>query len=407
VKSFFSRATMATVFGLLTGIGLSFLSFNPEALAQFPNPVNEAKKRAKEEEKRLKEEEEKRLKEAEARAKEEENKLKEEEEKRLKETETKLKEEKRLKEEEEKRLREEEKRLKVEKEASIKEEEKRLKEEKEARLREEEAQLKEEENRLKEEKNRLKEEKRLEEEETRLKEKEEADRLREERERRKKEAKNGNSAPAGAPVRAEGLDVAILMLDSRGAFSPVDPSREFVNGDQFRVEYNSRLNGIVYLVNVDPKGVATVIYRDEVSYGKKYVHPAPEENQVIQFRGSAGIEVLKIIISTKEIPDLEIALRESGGKMGTNMRQARDELLGYVAPKQEPGKPCSGLELSDGGAKSSCRDLSVVSMKQEQGKISVAVNPKSGGAGPNSFDSARLNNGEMAVLEIRLKHVQR
>ena len=392
MKSFFSRITMATVFGLLTGIGLSSLSFNPEALAQFPNPVKEAKKQAKEEEKRLKEEEEKRLREAENKLKEEEKRLKEEEEARLKEAETRLREEKRLKEEEEKRLREEEKPLKEKEEARLKEEEKRLKEE---------------ENRLKEEKSRLKEEKRLEEEETRLKEKEEGDRLREERERRKKEAKNGNGAPAGAPVRADGLDVAILMMGSRGTFSPVDPSREFVNGDQFRVEYNSRLNGIVYLVNVDPKGVATVIYRDEVSYGKKYVHPAPEENQVIQFRGSAGIEVLKIIISPKEIPDLENALRESDGKMGTNMRQARDELLGYVAPKQEPGKSCSGLELSVGGAKSSCRDLSVVSMRQEQGKISVAVNPKGGGTGPNSFDSARLNNGEMAVLEIRLKHVQR
>lgn len=326
MKSFFSRITMAIVFGLLTGIGLSSLSFNPEALAQFPNPDKEAKKRAREEEKRLKEEVE--------------------------------------------------------------------------------ARRKEEAKRLKEEENRQKEEKRLEEEETRLKEKEERDRLREERERRKKEAKNGNGAPAGAPVRADGLDVAILMRDSRGTFSPVDPSREFVNGDQFRLEYNSRLNGIVYLVNVDPKGVATVIYRDEVSYGKKYVHPAPEENQVIQFRGSAGIEVLKIIISPKEIPDLENALRESGGKMGTNMRQARDELLGYVTPKQEPGDSCSGLELSVGGAKSSCRELSVVSLKQEQGKISVAVNPKGGGTGPNLFDSARLNNGEMAVLEIRLKHVQ-
>ena len=332
MKSFFSRITMATVFGLLAGIGLSYLSFNPEALAQFPNPVKEAKKRAEEEKKRLKEEEEKRLREL----KEAEDKAREEE-KRLKEEANKLREEeKRLKEEEANKLREE-KRLKEEEEKRLREEEKRLKEEEDARLKEEEKRLKEEENRLKEEKSRLKEEKRFEEEETRLKEKEEGDRLREERERRKKEAKNGNSAP-GAPVRADGLDVAILMMDSRGTFSPVDPSREFVNGDQFRVEYNSRLNGIVYLVNVDPKGVATVIYRDEVSYGKKYTHPAPEENQVIQFRGSAGIEVLKIIISPKEIPDLENALRESDGKMGTNMPAGPGRVAGICRAEAGAGQ---------------------------------------------------------------------
>src|SRR5262245_60238896 len=86
---------------------------------------------------------------------------------------------------------------------------------------------------------------------------------------------------------ADGLDVAILMKDSRGGFAPVDPSREFLSGDQFRVEYASRLDGIVYFVNVDPAGGTTVIYRDEVRYGRKYVHPSPEEKKVIQFKGSA------------------------------------------------------------------------------------------------------------------------
>jgi hypothetical protein len=404
MNSFCGRITITTVFSLLAGIGLSSSGFYPDALAQFPNPVKEAKKRAEEEKKRVKEEEEKRLrelKEAEDKVKEEERRLKEEEEKRSREEANKLKEEeKRLKEEEERRLREEEnklrgeKRLKEEEEKrsreeanKLREEEKRLKEEEESRTREEEKRLKEEErNRLKAEKNRLKEE--------------------EKEEERRNEGVKIPKGAAGAPIRTDGLDVSILMKNSRGVFAPVDPSREFVNGEQFRVEYNSRLDGVVYFVNVDPKGVATVIYRDEVSYGKKYVHPAPEENKVIQFRGSSGIEVLKIIISPKEILELENALRESGGKMGTNTQQAKDELQGYVAPAQATGKSCSGLELSSGGAKVDCRDLRVVSMEQGQGKISVAVNPKGGGTMPASRDSARLSDGEVAVLEIRLKHVQ-
>jgi flagellar biosynthesis GTPase FlhF len=405
MNSFCGRIIITTVFSLLAGIGLSSSGFYPDALAQFPNPVKEAKKRAEEEKKRVKEEEEKRLrelKEAEDKLKEEERRLKEEEEKRLREDANKLKEEeKRLKEEEERRRKEAEDKLR---------EEKRLKEEEEKRIREEENKLKEEEKRLREE-----EEKRGREEEKRLKEEErnrlkaEKSRLREEEKeegRRNEGAKASKGAAAGAPIRSDGLDVTILMKNGMGVFAPVDPSREFVNGEQFRVEYNSRLDGIVYFVNVDPKGVATVIYRDEVSYGKKYVHPAPEENGVIQFRGSSGVEVLKIIISPKEILELENALRESGGKMGTNMRQARDELQGYVSPAQSTGKSCTGLELSSGGAKVDCRELRVVSMAQDQGKISVAVDPKGGGTRPDSRNSARLSDGEVAVLEIRLKHVQ-
>src|SRR5262245_14221486 len=252
-----------------------------------------------------------------------------------------------------------------------------------------------------EEKNRLKEEAK------RLKKEDELKRKAEEQ-LRKQEAKisKGSGAGPSPSPRGAGLDIAILMKDSRGVFAPVNPGREFLSGEQFRVEYNSRLNGIVYFVKVDPNGITSVIYRDEVSYGKKYVHPAPDENKVIQFRGSAGIEVLKIIISPKEIRELENALQESGGKLGTSTQQAKDELVGYVAPKQEPGKPCGGLELSIGGSKVKCRELSVVSLKPDQGTISVAVTPKGDGTKPYSLDSVKLNPVEVAVLEIRLKHVQ-
>jgi actin-related protein len=381
MKPFFSRIAIATV---LASFGLSAFSFNPDTLAlanvtQIPDFGKKAKKRVEEEKEKIdaekgrieaeKErirEEKERLKEEAERRKEEEKLLKEEE-KRLKEEEAnRLKEEAERRKEEEKLLKEEEKRLEAEKKLKLKEEAKRLEEEKQLRLREE------------------------------------AERMREERENARAKV---DKAPANS-LRADGLDIAILMKNSQGIFSPVDPSREFVSGDEFRVEYDSRLDGIVYFVNVDPNGVATVIYRDEVSYGKKYVHPAPEANEVIKFGGSPGIEVLKIIISPREIQELENALRESGGRLGTTKQQVKEDLAGYVAPKQEAGKPCGGLELSSGRAKVDCRDLTVVNKQQDQGKVSVAVAPKIGGTGAGSLSSVKLNQGEAAVLEIRLKHVQ-
>src|SRR5215468_12506629 len=80
----------------------------------------------------------------------------------------------------------------------------------------------------KEEKNRLKEELRKKKEEEKRQKKELEQKQKEEVQRRKEEAKNSKPAVAVPPLRADGLDIAILMKDSRGIFSPVNPGREFV-----------------------------------------------------------------------------------------------------------------------------------------------------------------------------------
>lgn len=262
----------------------------------------------------------------------------------------------------------------------------------------------------KEEKKRQEEaEKKKKEEEKKLKKQEEQKRKEEEK-KNKEAAKNNNnkttspSSPAGAPAaRGEGMDIAILMKNSQGSFAPVNPGGEFKNGDQFRVEYNSKLNGIVYFVNVDPKGTTRVIYRDEVRNGQKYVHPAPGRNEVIEFRGSTGTEVLRIVMSLNEIAEFENALRNSEGRFGTSQQQVKDELVGFVVP--EPAQACGGLELASGGMKVKCRELIIAKVNPKQGQISVSVSADGQGqASPNAFN---LKPGEVAVLEIRLKHVSR
>ena len=251
----------------------------------------------------------------------------------------------------------------------------------------------------KEEKKRLQEEeKKKKEEEKRVKKQEEL-RKKEEEKKQKEAAKNGKGNTNTPSSRADGMDISILMNDGKGAFAPVNASREFKNGDQFRVEYTSKLNGIVYFINIDPAGKTGVIYRERVSAGNKYVHPAPEDKKIIQVGGLPGVEVLKIVMSPKEIPELENAYK-SGGKLGDTPQKVKDELVGYVVP--EPAQACGGLELAGGGVKVKCRELTVVSSNVDQGKISVAL-AATGNSSPGAFN---LNSGEVAVLEIRLKHVQ-
>lgn len=256
-----------------------------------------------------------------------------------------------------------------------------------------------------------KEEQKKRKEEEKQAKKQAEERRRDAAQRAKEDAKNpgagsvskSTNGPANAPAAgpADGLDVAILMKNAEGVFAPVDPRREFISGEQFRVEYNSRINGLVYFINVDPQGQCTVIYRDQVSAGQHYVHPRPDTKEVIEFRGNPGTEVLKLVMSLSEIREFEIALRENRGKLGVSKQQAKDELVGYVAPKPVAGGACSvGIELTTGSSGGKCRSLEIASEQPTQGRISVNVAAE--GSAP-----ARLNPGEIAALELRLKHVSR
>lgn len=206
----------------------------------------------------------------------------------------------------------------------------------------------------------------------------------------------------------DGMDVGILMKDDRGRFSPVDPKRAFKTGEQIRVEYTSKMDGFVYFINVDAEGVTNVIYRNEVRNGGDYIHPAPyEKKDVIEFTGNTGIETLRIIMSPENIPVLDKAYNQEG-EIGGSPGTVKETLVGFVTP--DPAAVCKGLELAAGGAKINCRgrELKVVSSNSNQGKISVVVAATGKKVqGDSSLDSFNPNSGEVAMLEIRLKHIPR
>lgn len=225
---------------------------------------------------------------------------------------------------------------------------------------------------------------------------------------------------------ADGLEVTVKKLDKNGRFNVVDPGREFKMGDQLRVEFRSNFDGLVYFLNITPKGEMRVIHRDSVRADSLNV--LPSSPNTIQFDNDSGVESLKIILSRQPIDEFETALNNNGGMLGgtasgvvnelaqkpnsqnnhqnasqkvqntNNLKNAPvSEEVGVVTPKA--GQECGGLELSMGGNKLNCRGMIVAKGDDRKGEGSVFV------AASNKSKNGSLQAGDVAVMELRFKHV--
>ena len=226
--------------------------------------------------------------------------------------------------------------------------------------------------------------------------------------------------------KADGLEVTVKWMDRNGQFTVIDPSREFKKGDHLRVEFRSNFDGIVYFLNVTPAGVLKVIHRDTVRADT--VNALPTGPNTIQFDNEPGVEALKIILARQPIDEFETAMNRSGGLLGKNGAGVVNELsqnkgqrpgpnrtpaptgpyraqsnriseeVGVVTPR--PGQECGGLELSMGGKKLNCRGLIVAKGDEKRGQGAVFV------AASNSAKSGSMQSSDVAVMELRFRHVR-
>ncbi|MCI0391986.1 MAG: hypothetical protein MOB07_24900 [Acidobacteria bacterium] len=140
----------------------------------------------------------------------------------------------------------------------------------------------------------------------------------------------------------------------------------------------------------------------------------------------------KFILARHPIDEFEAALKNSDGVLGKTAAGVVDELsknnkqksktnqspadelantgkqrpkpgpiseeVGVVTPK--PGRECGGLELSVGGKKVNCRGMLIAKGNEKKGEGAVFV------AASNSSQSGALQAGDVAVIELRFKHVK-
>lgn len=209
--------------------------------------------------------------------------------------------------------------------------------------------------------------------------------------------------------KADGLEVK--LTSEKGEL--IDPGKSFKGGERIRVSFESNFKGFVYFINVTPGGVTKVIYSSEIEADKSY--DLPSKPYAIEFDKEPGTEILKVVLSYERIKPYEEALKSADGEMGKSASSVADELSDNDAKKggkKAAGKPpgeavgivtsnnaCGrerGLVLAS-GQEARCRSLVLASGNQAKNEGSVvAISDKQG---------TKLQTGEVAVFELRLKHL--
>jgi len=200
--------------------------------------------------------------------------------------------------------------------------------------------------------------------------------------------------------QVEGLRIVVYNLEGSN-MTPVDPGRNFGKGDRVRMEFESNFDGYVYVVNVAPSGKSAVIYPDSRSKENKniviarqrYVLPRPGYFEFVD--DEKGTEVLQVIMSRQQIPFFENAIKNSNGNFvaaassatagSTNMNIKQS---GIDSENVKSVLPKSGTN----GVRSRKVELAPPKDKDEQGTVVTVSNDK-------------LDPGDVAVFEIRLRHV--
>jgi hypothetical protein len=237
--------------------------------------------------------------------------------------------------------------------------------------------------------------------------------------------------------KADGLEIKVLK-NVGGQFQLVSPSQEFRAGDEIRVQFRSNFDGFVYFVNVTPKGETRVIYNSPVR--ADVMNELPGTPNVIKFDDKdVGTEILKVVISRQRLPLFEDAIKNADGMLGKSAASVASELadappakqgkpaqqpapspankpanagaagakpaggksenVGIIQPDNDPKMRCRGLEL---GREFRCRgiELAKEDAKKNEGAVMVAI-PDT----PQEKADAKLKPGDVAIIEIRLKHI--
>ncbi|HEU4389259.1 MAG TPA: DUF4384 domain-containing protein [Blastocatellia bacterium] len=205
--------------------------------------------------------------------------------------------------------------------------------------------------------------------------------------------------------RSDAMRVIVLKDDV-----PVDPSRDFRQGEEIQVKFRSNFDGYAYVVNVTPGGRKRLLFpcarlrNNRITVGMENVLPSATHGFV--FDAEAGTETLMVVMSRTPVAELDAALaacctsttQDCCDRFVCDLNdvtsRAVDQLTGG-APSQVQGIAPPPQSEASAGART--RGI-ILAPGRDKNKAEtfVAVEDKEGG---------RLQSGKVAVFYVRLKHV--
>lgn len=203
-------------------------------------------------------------------------------------------------------------------------------------------------------------------------------------------------------VREGNMDgMELVVFDAKdGKLNPIlDPSRNFREGDEIKVQFWSSFDGYVYFVNVDPGGTKKVIYpvagrKDQsnmIRANQQYMLP---RSDTFEFAGEKGVEVIQVIMSRQPIPFFDDAVRNSNGELGKTASNAAAELVSLASRKKSgiDTETIASVLPRNGSDAVLSREVRLAPPRDKSDQGTVIAIPEG------------LKDG-VAVVEIRLKHI--
>jgi len=241
----------------------------------------------------------------------------------------------------------------------------------------------------------------------------------------------------------DGMQVSVLKK-SGAQKVPVEPDTPFKEGDEIWVSFASNFDGYVYIVNVMPDGQKRVLFpyqtgtdaqtSNVVRADQRYVLP---KGDAFAFDEHPGTEILQVIMSRDPVPFLDAAVKNPNGDLGDTASSAAAELQGRASKQTQVGVKPSEVSNAQQSTGIVTEDVAIVVPPSDADsvrtrdirRVTVARNSptiarnstsvKAPPAGRHRVDrkgtvvaipdepgkSGKLKPGDLAVFEIRLKHI--
>lgn len=203
----------------------------------------------------------------------------------------------------------------------------------------------------------------------------------------------------------DGLRIRILKSEN-DALTPVDPAKDFKSGDKIRVAFESNFDGFVYIINVTPGGKTKVLFpyaqegNNMVGKGQRYQFPG---EGLIEFDEEVGTEVLQVYMSRDRIKSFDEAIKNPNGEMGTSAASAASELASSKTSTPPAQTEQSGVVADNANSVLPTEGEGAVRTRKirlapgkDQEKVAIPE---------NNGTPVKMKNGEVALFEIRLKHI--
>ena len=174
-------------------------------------------------------------------------------------------------------------------------------------------------------------------------------------------------------AESPGLQITIYLKQDNGTLTPVDPQREFHQGERVQIRIESNFRGELYLISHAASGKRMIFSeKTEANTAQNGVRACTYE---FAFDETPGFETLQVIAAQKPLPFLEAALKQPDGKLNKSQAAAVARYWDKRTPQQ------AGIAIASASQAKGPKDRGGtpdIAFNKKSGTTTAITGPKKG-----------------------------